>query len=279
MTERFAAPDGRRLAYRDSGGDGAPVLCLAGLTRNGKDFDSLARHLAPGYRVIRLDARGRGDSDWAEDPVAEYQVPVEAGDALALLDHLGIERTALIGTSRGGIVGLVIAATAPERLGCLVLNDVGPVVEPSGLERIMSYVGIDPGWADFSEASAALAHSMGAAFPDLTGEQWMAFARSIYADDDGRPRLTYDPKLRDAVTGSRTAPKGLWALFDAIGPLPMLTIRGENSDVLSAETLEEMVRRRPAMQAVTIPHRGHVPFLDEAEAVEAIDAFLATHAG
>lgn len=286
MIRHFAAPDGRRLAYRDEGpasgpASGAPtVLCLAGLTRDARDFEPLAARLAGRYRVVRLDARGRGGSDWAKEPIAEYQVPVEAGDALALLDHLGIARTALIGTSRGGLIGLGIGTAAPGRLSCLVLNDVGPVVEPSGLERIMGYVGIDPGWADFSEAATGLALSMGASFPDLTGEQWMAFARSIYADDEGRPRLSYDPRIREAVAASiAKAPPDLWTLFDRLGELPVLAIRGERSDVLSAETLAEMVRRRPATRTVTVPQRGHAPFLDEPEAVAAIEAFLDAHAG
>ena len=274
----FRTADHRRLAYEDSGGSGPAVLCLAGLTRNSREFSDLAAHLAPRYRVIRLDSRGRGRSEHALDPIAEYTIPVEAGDARALLDHLGLGRVAMIGTSRGGILGMVLAATAPDRLTCLVLDDVGPVVEKTGLERILDYVGIDPGWADFSEAAAGLAQSMGAAFPDLTGEQWMAYARSVYADKDGRPRLSYDPRLREPVEAAGTGPVELWELFDAIGPLPMLAIRGENSDVLSAETLAEMTRRRPEMTAITIPRRGHVPFLDEADARAAIDSFLADHA-
>ena len=277
MSERFHARDGRRLAYQDSGGDGPPVLCLAGLTRNASDFAWIAGHLAERYRVIRLDSRGRGESEWAEDPVAEYQVPVEARDAVALLDHLGIARAALIGTSRGGILGMTIGATDPGRLSCLVLNDVGPVVEPAGLAKIMGYLGMEPGWSSFSEAATALAQSMGAAFPDLTGEQWLSFARTVFADEEGRPRLTYDPRLREAVAAG-LPPADLWHLFDCLRDVPILTIRGENSDILSAETLAEMQRRRPDMAAVTVPDRGHVPFLDEPEAVDAIDAFLAAHA-
>ena len=277
MSDRFHAPDGRRLAYRDSGGDGPPVLCLAGLTRNASDFAWLAGHLADRYRVIRLESRGRGESEWAEDPLSEYQVPVEAGDALALLDHLGLERAALIGTSRGGILGMVLGAGHPARLSCLVLNDVGPVVEPAGLAKIMGYLGIEPGWSSFSEAATSLAQSMGAAFPDLTGEQWLAFARTVFADEAGRPRLTYDPRLRDAVQAG-LPPADLWHLFDALEALPILAIRGENSDILSAGTFAEMQRRRPDMVAVTVPNRGHVPFLDEPEAVDAIDRFLTERA-
>lgn len=278
MSGRFETADGRGLAYHDAG-TGPAVLCLAGLTRDARDFERLASHLAGDYRVLRLDARGRGASDWAEAPLAEYQVPVEAADALALLDHLGISQVVIVGTSRGGLQGMVLGATARDRVAGLILNDVGPVVEPGGIAKIMGYVGIDPGLSSFSEAANALAQSLGAAFPDLTGEQWMAFARSIYADDGGRPKLSYDPALRDAVEASmKDAPPDLWALFDALESLPMLAIRGANSDVLSAATLDEMRARRPDMAAVTIPHRGHVPFLDEPEALSAIRTFLKEHA-
>ena len=156
MTRYFGAPDGRRLAYQDTGGAGPVVLCLAGLTRNARDFAGLAAHLAPRYRVLRLDARGRGLSEWAGDPVAEYTVPVEAGDALALLDHLEVPRAAIIGTSRGGLQGMMIGATAPGRVSCLVLNDIGPVIEPRGLDNIMGYLGIEPEAASFEARAAAL---------------------------------------------------------------------------------------------------------------------------
>jgi len=279
MTKYFAAPDGRRLAYQDTGGEGPAVLCLAGLTRNARDFAGLAAHLASRYRVLRLDSRGRGLSEWADDPIAEYTVPVETGDALALLDHLGVARLAVIGTSRGGILGMMIATAAPERLRCLVLNDIGPVIEPQGLDNIMGYLGVAPDAASFEAAAAALERAMGAAFPDLSALQWLGFARTIYGDEGGQPRLSYDARLRDAVeVAIQAAPADLWPFFDLLAGLPMLAIRGQNSDILSAETLAEMARRRPDMAHVTVGNRGHAPFLDEPEAVVAIDEFLERHA-
>jgi pimeloyl-ACP methyl ester carboxylesterase len=283
MTRYFEAPDGRRLAYQDTGGEGQTVLCLAGLTRNARDFAGLAVHLAERpsgrYRVLRLDSRGRGLSEWADDPVAEYTVPVEAGDALALLDHLEVPRAGIVGTSRGGILGMMIGATAPGRLSCLVLNDIGPVVEPQGMDNIMGYLGVEPKAASFEALAAALERAMGAAFPDLSARQWQGFARTIYRDEGGRPRLSYDARLRDAVEAVLAgAPADLWGLFDALEGLPILTVRGENSDILSTETLAEMARRRPDMAHVTVADRGHVPFLDEPAAVAAIDEFLERHA-
>jgi pimeloyl-ACP methyl ester carboxylesterase len=282
MTRYFEASDERRLAYQDTGGEDPVVLCLAGLTRNARDFAGLAVHLAEAsrrrYRVLRLDSRGRGMSEWADDPIAEYTAPVEAGDALALLDHLEIARAAIVGTSRGGILGMMIGATAPGRVSCLVLNDIGPVIEPQGVEYIMGYLGVQPEAASFEAAAAALERSMGAAFPDLSSLQWLGFARTIYREEGGRPRLSYDARLRDAVEAAMQAVLAdLWPLFDALAGLPILTVRGENSDILSAETLAEMARRRPDMAQVTVRNRGHVPFLDEPEAVAAIDEFLERH--
>ncbi|TFG88558.1 MAG: alpha/beta hydrolase [Hyphomicrobiales bacterium] len=283
MTKFFEGPDGRRLAYQDTGGIGPVVLCLAGLTRNARDFAGLAAHLAAHYRVLRIDSRGRGLSEWADDPVAEYTVPIEAGDALALLDHLEIPRAAIIGTSRGGILGVILGATASARMNCLVLNDVGPVIEPQGLAGIVGFLGIEPRADTFEAAAEGLERAMGAAFPDLSAKQWLGFARTIYRDDGGRPRLSYDPRLRQAVEVAMKAAKqagqpDLWGFFDALTGLPILAIRGANSDILSAETLAEMARRRPDMAHVTVANRGHAPFLDEPEALTAIDTFLERHA-
>jgi pimeloyl-ACP methyl ester carboxylesterase len=287
MTRFFEAPDGRRLAYQDTGqdtGHDPPViLCLPGLTRNARDFARLALHLASRYRVLRLDPRGRGLSEWAEDPLAEYTVPVEAHDALALLDHLEIPQASIIGTSRGGVLGLIIGATAPVRMSCLVLNDIGPVVEPQGLAGIMGFLGIQPQAVNFEAAAAALKRTMGAAFPDLSPRQWLGFARTIYRDEDGRPRLSYDPRLREAVelamhVAAQAGQQDLWGIFDALAEVPILTIRGANSDILSAETLTGMARRRPDMAHVTLANRGHVPFLDEPQALTAIDDFLERNA-
>lgn len=283
MTKFFEAPDKRRLAYQDTGGAGPAVLCLAGLTRNARDFAGLAAHLATRFRVLRLDSRGRGLSEWAADPIAEYTVPVEAADALALLDHLDLAQAAIIGTSRGGVLGMIIGVTAPARLSCLVLNDIGPVIEPEGLAGIMGFLGIEPRAETFEAAAAGLERAMGAAFPDLAAKQWLGFARTIYRDDNGRPRLSYDARLRQAVeaameVATQTGVSDLWGVFDALAGKPILAIRGENSDILSAETLDEMVRRRPDLTHVTVANRGHVPFLDEPEALTAIRYFLERHA-
>lgn len=275
---RFISSDGRQIAYADTGGSGPAVLCLCGLTRSMIDYEDLSAHLAPGYRVIRTDYRGRGDSDWAEDAVAEYTPLVEARDVAELMAHLGVDRVSLIGTSRGGLIGMLMAATQPDLISTLVLNDIGPVVERKGLDFIMTYLGIDPGFPDFDAATARMKAAYGPDFPDLDDAAWDAWARRTYRDEGGVPKLSYDPALRTATAAAlETAPPDLWPMFDAIRA-PILAIRGANSDLLTADTLAEMAARRLTLDHVTIANRGHVPFLDEPDALDAIDAFLDEHA-
>lgn len=271
---RFTTSDGLSLHYEDEG-TGAPVLCLAGLTRNSADFQFLLPHLA-GYRVIRLDYRGRGQSDHAPDPMS-YNILREAQDAVELLDHLGLGRTALIGTSRGGLVGMAIAHTHPGRLSGVVLNDIGPEVAAEGLERIMDYVGREPELPDLDTAADALKHVHEAAFPGVPRARWRAQAEAMFAERPGGGlALRYDARLREALigqAGTGEAPD-LWLLFDALRPLPLAAIRGANSDLLGAQTLAAMQARHPGLIAATVPDRGHVPFLDEPEALAAIRALL-----
>ncbi len=271
---RFDAPDGTGLAYRDAGA-GLPVLCLAGLTRSGTDFDHVAPHL-DGVRLIRPDYRGRGASDRA-DP-ASYTVAVEARDALALLDHLGLERAAVLGTSRGGLIAMLLAATARDRLIGACLNDIGPVVDPAGLEVIRSYIGKAPAARSFEEAAQARARMM-TGFEDVPHSRWLAEVRRHFVETDGGLALTYDPALArifdDPAPGANPAPADFWGAFDALEGLPLAALRGANSDLLSPETFAEMRRRRPDMIAAEVPGRGHVPFLDEPASLAVLHAWIA----
>lgn len=271
MTLRtFTASDGARIAYRDEGG-GPPLLCLAGLTRNGRDFDYLAPHLPP-LRMIRMDYRGRGASQWTG--AATYTIPREAQDALELLDHLGIARAALLGTSRGGLIGMALAATAHGRLAGLCLNDVGPVLERGDLGRIQDYVGRNPAAPDMDTLVARLPAAM-PGFAGVPADRWRAHAERSYVVTPEGLRINYDPALRDAFLAAMAAPEAdLWPLFDAGAGLPLALIRGANSGLLSRETAREMQRRRPDMILAEIPDRGHTPFLDEPQAVAAIRAWL-----
>lgn len=282
MSGRFVTADGRGLAYEDTGGPGFPVLCLAGLTRNARDFAPLARHLSPRYRVIRLDSRGRGGSDRAADPEAEYTVPVEIGDALALVDHLGLERLAVIGTSRGGILGMGMAASRPDVVAALVLNDVGACVPTAPLVDIAEAALSAPMGTSFESAADGLAAAFGGSFPGVPLCRWQAHAEAIYAPGPGgRPVLSYDPEVvrrMEAQLADAGESVDLWPLFEQIANVPVLLLRGENSQLLTREIMAEMAERHPALEAVEIPDRGHAPFLDEPAALGAIDAFLEAHA-
>jgi pimeloyl-ACP methyl ester carboxylesterase len=252
------------------------VLCLHGLTRNGRDFDSLVAHLSRRYRVVIADQRGRGLS--APDPnPANYQIPVYAKDLTLLLDRLKIEQAVLIGTSMGGLISMVLGATLPSRVRGIVLNDIGPEVPASGLERLRQSLSKKAEVRTWADAAAHARRLNGEAFPDYGEDQWLAFARRIYRDDgSGRPVPAYDPAILAGLTPAdptAVAPT-LWPLWTQLQALPMLVIRGELSDILSAEILTRMVATHPHLTALTLPHRGHAPMLDEPAAVAAIDAFL-----
>jgi pimeloyl-ACP methyl ester carboxylesterase len=269
---RFTATDGVSLHFTDEGPrDGKAVLCLSGLTRNGTDFDYVAPHLSD-VRLIRMDYRGRGKSDWA-DP-ATYTVPVEAGDALALLDHLGIARAAVLGTSRGGLIAMVLAATAKGRLTGVCLNDIGPVIGEDGLDAIAAFIGRPPGYRTYEDAAIARARFM-AGFDGVPMDRWRAEAAKHYVEGPEGLAINYDPRLREAFLAAFDAPPAdLWPVFDALAGLPLALVRGANSDLLSAETAAEMRRRRPDMLFADVPDRGHVPFLDEPEALAVIREWI-----
>ncbi|MCB2128920.1 MAG: alpha/beta hydrolase [Rhodobacteraceae bacterium] len=266
----FTASDGARLAYLDQG-QGLPVLCLAGLTRNSADFDFLAENLA-GCRLIRPDYRGRGRSEWTG--AATYTVEREARDAIELLDHLGLDSVAVIGTSRGGLIGMVLAAVARARLAGLCLNDIGPEIERGGLDRIKDYVGRNPASRTLDDVAARMPGTM-PEFAGVSPQRWRAFAAGLYEETPKGLAIRYDPALRDSFLAAFDSPPAdLWPLFDATAGLPLALIRGANSDLLSTKTADEMRRRRPDMRFADVPARGHVPFLDEAEALGVIRGWL-----
>ena len=266
----FHAPDGTRLHYTDEGA-GKPVLALSGLTRNGTDFDYVAPHL-DGVRLIRMDYRGRGKSDWSG--AETYTIPTEAGDAIALLDHLHLPAAAVLGTSRGGLIAMVLAATAKARLTGVCLVDIGPELDPRGLDVIKDYIGRNPVEKSPDEAVAMRARLL-TGFDGVPESRWREEVVKHYRETPDGLQINYDPALRDAVLAASAQPTpDLWPLFDAMAGLPLATIRGANSDLLTRETLAEMQRRRPDMIVAEVPDRGHVPFLDEPEALDAIHRWL-----
>lgn len=269
MTRFFIASDGARLAYSDQGA-GTPLLCLAGLTRTMADFDDAAPHLGA-FRLIRMDARGRGQSQWTG--AESYTVPQEARDALELLDHLGLASVAILGTSRGGLIGMAIGALAPGRLAGLCLNDVGPELEQAGLERIKTYIGRAPTARSHAELADRLPGYM-PGFTDVPAARWLAEAERHYVQTPEGLAITYDPALRQAfLTALAAPPADGWPLLDALAGKPLALIRGANSDLLSPQVAAKMRRRRPDMIFAEVPGRGHIPFLDEPESLAALDAF------
>lgn len=267
---RFSAADGTELAYRDEG-EGPALLALAGLTRDGRDFDYLARHL-DGVRFIRLDSRGRGDSDRADPDT--YTVAQEARDALALLDHLGLERAAIIGSSRGGLLAMAMAALAPGRVAGICFNDVGPVLQRAGLARIGTYMGVTPDARTLEEA-ADRTPAANPGFRDVPALRWEEETIRHYIQTADGLALPYDPALRIGFDRAMAAPLAeVWELFDGCAGLPLALVRGANSDVLTAATADAMQARRPDMIRVDVPARGHIPFLDEPQALAAISAWL-----
>ncbi len=270
MPDFFTAADGALLAYSDEG-EGLPLLCLPGLTRTRADFDYLLPHLPP-CRVIRMDYRGRGDSAWTG--AQSYTVPQEAQDVIALLNHLGLGKVAVLGTSRGGLIGMVLAVLAKDRLLGLCLNDVGPVIERAGLERIFDYVGRNPAAKSLEDMAARLARG-NPGFEGVSAARWQSEAQHHYITTETGLKINYDPALREAFLAAFQGPAaGAWPLFDALAGLPLALIRGANTDLLSVETVAEMQRRRPDMIYAEVPGRAHVPFLDEPESLAAVAAFL-----
>ncbi len=275
MIDRFKTADGLDLAY-DITGQGPDLLCLAGLTRNMDDFLPVVDQFAGIARVIRLDSRGRGASDFDPD-FMNYSILQEANDALALMDHLGLNSVAVLGTSRGGLLAMTMNVLRPGCLSAVIFNDVGPVIDEAGLAFIGQYLGQPPAFGSMAEAEARLPTSMAkAGFSGVSKATWAAHCRALWREDNGKLALRYDPKLRDAVLAQTKGlnPPDLWPVFDALAALPLGLIRGENSNILSKDTYDEMRRRRPDMAGVDIPDRGHVPFLDEPEAVSVIQSVL-----
>lgn len=268
-------PEGfRRMAYVEWGAPDNPkvVLCVHGLTRNGRDFDWLAQALSGDYRVICPDILGRGLSDWLDDPMG-YTYPLYMGDMTALIARSGAETVDWVGTSMGGILGMMIAASGQSPIRRLVLNDVGARIPQAALKRINDYLGLDPAFRRQAEGEAYL-RKVHAPFGALTDAQWHHLAEhGLRLRDDGRFALAYDPRIREPIVAQPPQEVELWALWDAIS-VPVMVIRGAESDLLLPGTVEEMRHRGPGCTVLEVEGAGHAPALMEEGQVRAVAGWL-----
>lgn len=278
----FTVRDGLRLYARHypaaRAGKTRPVLCLAGLTRNSRDFHRIATALASdtaaSRNVYTLDTRGRGlsehDRDWKN-----YTVPNEMQDVLDFMMMMELTDCGIIGTSRGGLITMVMAAAQPARIGAAVLNDIGPVIETQGLMRIAGYVGRTPLPKSWSDAARIVRDVVTRDFPNLTQADAETFARQLFNEKNGRPVAGYDAKIAKGFSMLDGPMPQLWPQFAALKNAPVLVLRGSNSDLLSQATVDEMTRRLPDCTSHTVPNEGHAPLLWDAPTIAAITAFFA----
>ena len=275
----YQSADGLKLYARDYPGpaDGLlpPALCMHGLTRNSADFAVLGGRLSEQRRVLSVDQRGRGRSDY-DSNVTNYTPATYVQDMFALLDGEGIDRVVLVGTSMGGLMSFLMAAMQPERIAAMIINDIGPEIDPAGLARIQDYVGKSGPVNTWEQAVAQQKAINGIAFPDFTEQQWQDFTRCLYREQNGQPVIAYDPAIAQPMADqdSGAVPPDLWSVFEAITTIPMLVIRGATSDILAPSCVDKMRELDPDLQVAEIPDRGHAPMLDEPTARSAIDDFL-----
>ncbi len=276
----YDSHDGLRLfsrVYSGPAADAPVVLGLHGLMRNSRDFGDLATHLAARYRVIAPDIRGRGFSD-RDRNFNNYTIPVYLQDVGTLLAGLGVTRVSIVGTSMGGLLAMVLAATEPALVARIVLNDVGPEVDPAGLARIRGYAGKTAPVKSWAEATAQVRALYGAAWPGLPDSRWEQIVRLSYrANAAGLLEVDADPLISEPLKDGKAVAPDLWPLWKSLGA-PILAIRGATSDILSVSTLERMKREKPELRTLTVANRGHTPLLDEPECLAAIDEFLAAGA-
>ena len=272
----FESEDGLKLYYRDFGAAnaGTPVICLPGLTRNSRDFEDLANYLSDRRRVITCDFRGRGYSEYDEN-WENYHPLTYVQDTWTLLDHLGIEEIIVVGTSLGGLCAMVMATTQGDRVAGVVMNDIGPEINPAGIARVKEYTGRVPPVSSWDEAAAQSKEIYGEWLPGLSDEDWNKMAWRAYRENEkGVPHLDMDPNIGEAVRKVGAQKGDPWALFDSLRDKPVTLLWGVMSDILTQDIIEKMTARKPDLNVVAVPNRGHVPLLNEPECLAALDAFL-----
>jgi pimeloyl-ACP methyl ester carboxylesterase len=253
---------------------------LAGLTRNSKDFHTLAVHLSGKSKTPRdvycLDYRGRGHSEHDKD-WHNYSPYIELLDTLDFMTLAELHHAAILGTSRGGIIAMLMGVTRPGAIGTVILNDIGPVIETRGLARIIGYAGKTPVPESWEDAASIVRDMSARFFTDVTDDEWMEIARQWFMEEEGQPVLGYDLDLANTLSEinlAKPVPQ-MWSQFDALSHVPIMVLRGENSDLLSLETVKEMASRHPDLRSYTVQEEGHAPLLRDRRSLRTVDTFLA----
>jgi len=272
----YQSTDGLKLFFRDFGSqnDGTPIICLPGLTRNSRDFDDLASYMSNRRRVLTVDFRGRGLSE--HDPNWQNYHPLTyVADVWTLLDSLNISKVIVIGTSLGGLCAMVMAAQHSERVAGAVMNDIGPEINPAGLERVQEYTGRLTPVSSWAEAAAQTKDIYGHWLPGLSDDDFMVLAQRGYREnDEGVPQLDIDANIGRAIREIGAQKGDPWALFDALSEKPVTLLWGGMSDILTGDIVDKMKARKPDLEVIAVANRGHVPLLDEPECLAAIDAVI-----
>lgn len=272
----WQSKDGLKLHCRDypSSNDKAPVICIPGLTRNARDFAHLGPFVNGQRRMLIVNLRGRGESEYPKDS-STYHPKTYVADIIGLMDELDIPKTIFLGTSLGGIVTMVLAASHQERVAGAILNDIGPVVDSKGLERIGNSVGQGRSFETWVHAARDMAQSSSDIFPDYSLNDWIAFCKKLYRmNSSGRIKLDYDLKIAEPFDSKGGGSAALWKALESLKTVPTLLLRGELSDLFSDETAGKMLELLDAGELVTVPRVGHAPSLEEPMALEAISSFL-----
>ncbi len=274
----FESSDGLNLYARDyrHSSPQATILCIPGLTRNSADFSRLCDHLADRFRVISVELRGRGNSEYDNNP-ENYHPGVYVQDVTSLLDALRLESVILIGTSLGGLISMLLSAMQPDRIAAAVINDIGPQVNQQGLDRIKAYVCNQSSVASWQEAEQRTREILGREYPDFKDDDWSFITRNLYRENgSGQPVLNYDPSISILLEQRQddSVPPDLWPAFEAMRPIPLLVFRGELSDILTRDCVAKMQQIKSDMHFTEIANCGHAPLLTEGESLTAIDNFL-----
>ena len=272
----WTSEDGLELHCRDYPGNAAktPIICIPGLTRNARDFAHLGEWLNGERRIIMVNLRGRGESEYARDS-SSYTVKTYVADIIGMMDELNLPKAVFFGTSLGGIITMVMAAWHPERVAGAMINDIGPDVDQRGLDRIAEYLGQGRSFDTWAHAARDLAEINKEIFPDYKLNDWIAYAKKLYRmNSSGRIKLDYDMKISEPFEDKGGANDALWRALDSLKDVPTLILRGELSDLFSEATAQQMLAKLNKAQLVTVPHVGHAPTLQEPTSLDAIAALL-----